>query len=124
MAENLEVEMKLYAEATKVAHIFFCYEQEIEKSNQFARRNNVKISYLPNWERRDESVVTKFLIETLYALNPNLAQTFHIGNTWTQSCAIIVKLLDQTQRDTILTNISSFSRYGRFGWILNLHLYK
>lgn len=87
--------MKSCAEATKSAHISFYQEQEIEKTNQFARRNNVSICGLPESEKEEmKSVVTKFLAETLDVPNPNLAQAFCIGNKGAQPCAIIVNFVD------------------------------
>ncbi|BBN06441.1 hypothetical protein Mp_3g21180 [Marchantia polymorpha subsp. ruderalis] len=97
--------MKSYAEATKSAHISSCQEQEIEKANQFARMKIVRISGLPESEKEEvKSVVTKFLTETLDVPNPDLAQAYRIGNKGAQPRAIIVKFVDQTQRDMALAN--------------------
>ncbi|BBN18933.1 hypothetical protein Mp_8g06700 [Marchantia polymorpha subsp. ruderalis] len=105
VVETLEVKMKSYAEATKSAHISFCQEQEIEKANQFACMKNVRISDLPESEKEEvKSVVTKFLTETLDVPIPNLAQAYRIGNKGTQPRAIIVKFVDQAQRDMALAN--------------------
>ncbi|BBN19332.1 hypothetical protein Mp_8g09740 [Marchantia polymorpha subsp. ruderalis] len=103
VVETLELKMKSYAEATKSAHISFCQEQEIEKANQFARMKNVRISDLPESEKEEvKSVVTKFLTETLDVPNPDLAHAYHIGNKGAQPRAIIVKFVDQAQRDMAL----------------------
>ncbi|PTQ44719.1 hypothetical protein MARPO_0019s0133 [Marchantia polymorpha] len=111
VVETLEVKMKSYAEATKSAHISFCQEQEIEKANQFARMKNVRISSLPE----SENVVTKFLTETLDVPNPDLAHAYRIGNKGTQPRAIIVKFVDQPQRDVALANKAILK--GRRIWL-------
>lgn len=78
--------MKSYVEVTKSTHISFSQEQEIEKSNQFARRKNMRISDLPESENEKvKSVVTKFNAETFHVPNPNLAQAFCIGNKGAQT---------------------------------------
>ncbi|BBN18912.1 hypothetical protein Mp_8g06530 [Marchantia polymorpha subsp. ruderalis] len=105
VVESLEVKMKSYAEAIKSAHISFCQEQEIENTNQFARRNNVRISGQPESDKEEvKSVVTKFLVETLDVPNADVAQALRIRTMGTQPRAIIVKFNDQTQRDTALAN--------------------
>lgn len=116
VVETLEVKMKSYAEATKSAHISFCQEQEIEKANQFARMKNVRISGLPESEKEEvKSVVTKFLTETLDVPNPDLAHAYRIGNKGTQPRAIIVKFVDQAQRDMALANKAILK--GRRIWL-------
>ncbi|BBM97588.1 hypothetical protein Mp_1g06810 [Marchantia polymorpha subsp. ruderalis] len=105
VVETLVVKMKSYAEATKSAHISFCQEQKIEKANQFARMKNVRISGLLESEKEEvKSVVTNFLTETLDVTNPDLAQAYRIGNKVAQPRAIIVKFMDQAQRDMALAN--------------------
>lgn len=116
VVESLDLKIKSYAEATKAAQISFCQEQEIEKSNQLARRKNVRISGLPEIENEDvKSVVTKFLDETLQVSNAELAQAFRIGNKGAQPRGIIVKFVNQTQRDVALANKAMLK--GRRIWL-------
>lgn len=97
------MKIESYVESTNIAHISFCLDQEIEKSNQFVRIKNVNIQiYLKM--KKVKNIVTKILAETLYISNPNLAQAFHIGNIEAQPQAIIVKFVDQTQHDTDFSN--------------------
>ncbi|BBN20589.1 hypothetical protein Mp_Vg00780 [Marchantia polymorpha subsp. ruderalis] len=107
--------MKSYAEAIKSAHISFCQEQEIEKTNQFARRKNVRISGLPESEKEGEECCHQVFAETLDVPNADVAQAFRIGTIGTQTRAIIVKFNDQTQRDTALANKAVLK--GRRIWL-------
>ncbi|PTQ26503.1 hypothetical protein MARPO_1305s0001 [Marchantia polymorpha] len=116
VVETLEVKMKSCAEVTRSAHISFCQDQEIEKANQFARIKNVRIFDLPESEKEEvKSVVTKFLTETLDIPNPNLTQTYRIGNKGAKPHAIIVKFVNQAQRDMALAN--KFILKGRRIWL-------
>ncbi|OAE19620.1 hypothetical protein AXG93_3756s1260 [Marchantia polymorpha subsp. ruderalis] len=108
--------MKFYAETTKSAHISFCQEQDIKKTNQFARRKNVRISSLPESEKEEvKSVVTKFLTEIFDVPNSDLAQAYRISNKRAQPLAIIVKFVDQAQRDMALANKAILK--GRRIWL-------
>lgn len=105
VVDTLDLKLKSYAEATKVAHISFCQEQEVESANQYSRRNNVKISGLPEAEDEDvNSVVTKFLVDTLHVHTPDLVQAFRIGKTSTKPRAIIAKFVNRSQRYTAMAN--------------------
>lgn len=49
--ECLKLKMNSYAKVSKSAHISFCEEQEIEKSDQCARKKNLRISDLPESDK-------------------------------------------------------------------------
>lgn len=95
--ENLDLKMKFYAEAIKFAHIYFGQNQEIEMSSHI----NLLVEKM-NEELK--SVVTKFLTERLNVPKLDLAQAFCIGNKEGQLRVIVVKFVDQAQRDTTIAN--------------------
>lgn len=47
VVDTLVSKLKLYVDATKVAHITSYQEQEIKISNKYTRRKNVRVSSLP-----------------------------------------------------------------------------